>query len=62
MEIVLALQREGECRGMYGQFVDETKSLLNQLESWYVQHVGREANAASHQIAQHGAILEEERI
>jgi hypothetical protein len=30
-EIVLAIQREGECKRGYGHFVEETKSLLNQL-------------------------------
>ena len=51
-EIMLAIQREGECRGGYGHFVEETKSLLNQLGSWTLQHVGREANSIAHQIAQ----------
>ena len=31
LEIIHALQREGECRGSYGHFVEETKILLNQI-------------------------------
>jgi hypothetical protein len=62
LEIVHALQREGECRGSYGHFVEETKILLNQMESWTVQHVGRETNTAAHQIAQYAATREEEQI
>ena len=38
---------EGDSMEIVGHFVDETKSLLNQLESWNVQHVVREANVAS---------------
>jgi hypothetical protein len=44
----------------YGHFVKETKSLLNQLGSWIVQHVGREANLVAHQIAQYIALPVEE--
>jgi hypothetical protein len=62
LEIVRALQREGECRGSCGHFVEEAKSLLNQMESWTVQHVGREINTAAHQIAQYAATREEEHI
>ena len=62
LEIVLSLQREGECRGSYEHFVDDTKYLLNQLEVWNVQHVGRDANTVAHQLAQHAVTLEGERI
>jgi hypothetical protein len=62
VEMVTALQREGECNGRYGHFVDDTKQLLSTLDYWSAQHVGREANNVAHQLAQHGATLEEERV
>jgi hypothetical protein len=52
LEIVGALTHEGECSGSYGHFVDEAKVLFNQVESWAVQHVGRENNTAAHKLAQ----------
>jgi hypothetical protein len=55
-----ALRRDVECNGSYGHFVDEAKALFNQVESWSVQHVGRENNTAAHHLAQHVATREEE--
>jgi hypothetical protein len=62
LEIICALQRENECKGSYGNFVEEAKALLNQMDSWFVQHVGREANTAAHKLAQYVAIREDEQI
>jgi hypothetical protein len=42
--------------------VEEAKALLNQMDSWSVQHVGREANTAAHKLAQYVAIREDEQI
>jgi hypothetical protein len=35
---------------------------INQMDSWTVQHVRREANTAAHQIAQYAATREEKQI
>jgi hypothetical protein len=52
LEIVGALRHDGECSGSYGHFVDEAMVLFNQVESWAVQHVGRENNTAAHKLVQ----------
>ena len=51
LEIMGALQREGVCCNSYGHIVEEAKALLNQVESWLVQHVGREINTVAHHLA-----------
>jgi hypothetical protein len=62
MEVVTALKRGGNCSERYGHFVDDARQLLNSLELWHVQHVGREANTVAHELAQHGATLADECI
>jgi hypothetical protein len=42
--------------------VDEAKVLFNQVESWAIQHVGRENNTASHRLVQLAATRMEDHI
>lgn len=62
LEVVTSLQREGICRGVYGQFVDEAKHLFNHSLSWCVKHVRREANVLAHKLAKFAVLREEEQI
>jgi ribonuclease HI len=60
LEVVGALRRDGECCTSYGHIVEEAKELFNMVESWSVQHVGRENNTAAHHLAKHAATREDD--
>ncbi|XP_059450890.1 uncharacterized protein LOC132181669 [Corylus avellana] len=51
MEIVRALNNEGNCWTTYGQIVNAAKAEIVQHTGWVVQYVSRLANRVAHRIA-----------
>jgi ribonuclease HI len=48
MKIVNNFRQENSCWNQYDQLIEDTRIMLNSLQSWVVGHVGREANEAAH--------------
>lgn len=51
LEIVMALGSDDKGVGYYGNLIVETRGILMGFLSWTVQHVGRDANKATHCLA-----------
>jgi hypothetical protein len=45
------LQKEGRCWNRYEQLIDDTKTVLNSFQSWYVEHINKEAIFATYLLA-----------
>lgn len=52
LEIVQALNKEGNCWTTYGQIVNDAKDEIDKQQGWVVQYVSRLANGAAHHLAQ----------
>jgi hypothetical protein len=61
-EVVLALCKDGICRGSYGNVLNDAKFLLTHVPEWRVKHVRRSANMAAHRLAKMALVLGENRI
>jgi hypothetical protein len=62
LEVVQALNREESTWGRYGALINDTKHQLQQLNSWRVCHVKRQANEAAHSLAKFAISVGEERV
>jgi hypothetical protein len=51
LEVVQAINREGNCWTVYGQIVNDIQEDLRAWEGWVVHHVTRQANGMAHQLA-----------
>ncbi|XP_059458269.1 uncharacterized protein LOC132187853 [Corylus avellana] len=51
LEVVRMMQREDGCWTTYGQIVNDAQERLQHLNGWGINHVGRSANGAAHQLA-----------
>jgi hypothetical protein len=48
LEIVQALNKEGNCWTTYGQIVNDAKDEVDKHQGWAVQYVSRLANGGAH--------------
>lgn len=62
LEIVQALRKEGDAWGLYRQVLNDTKYLLQRFQEHCVNHVGREANGAAHNLAKLALSLGEDKV
>jgi hypothetical protein len=62
LEVVQAMNREGFSSGQYGALINDTKTLLQQVQHWTVCHVKRVANVAAHSLAKLAFSFSEERL
>lgn len=51
LEVVMALQRDDEGAGYYGNLIVDTMGILTGFGSWVIQHVRRDGNKAAHHLA-----------
>lgn len=51
LKIVHLLRNEGQSQSRYDNLIDDLNTMLNNLHSWYVKHVKREANIVAHHLA-----------
>jgi hypothetical protein len=50
-EVAKAIIDPGPQWNLYGHIVEDTRGVLNNLRSWFVGHVKREANFGAHSLA-----------
>ena len=62
LEVVQALQKEGSCWSIYGQFINDAKTLLHGGHSWEDRHVKRLANTAAHKLARMALVMGEDHM
>jgi hypothetical protein len=60
--VVLALCKDGICRGSYGNVLNNAKFLLTYVPDWRVKHVRRTANMAAHRLAKMVLVQGENRV
>jgi hypothetical protein len=61
LEIIQALTRDGESWAIYGQMLNEIKSVLMQNQDWSVQYVSRVANGVAHNLARRSFMYGDDR-
>jgi hypothetical protein len=49
-KIVNTLGKKESCWTRYGQLIEDSRVILNSLQSWVVGHVGRKANKAAYRL------------
>jgi hypothetical protein len=49
--VVQALRKEEKDLCRYGQLIDDTRVMLNSLQTWKVNHVRNEVNVVAHRLA-----------
>jgi fatty acid desaturase len=47
---LLNLPKQRRFWSLYGQLIEDTKTVLNSLQQWYVGHIKREANEVAHRL------------
>jgi ribonuclease HI len=52
LSIVLALRNTGQCWSAYGHVIEDTKVLLERVESVAIKHVNRSGNKVAHSLSQ----------
>merc|ERR1712100_259600 len=62
LQVVQALKKPGRNWCRYGHIIEETREILQSLQTWRTTHVRREFNGAAHQFAKEALLRTGEHI